>query len=234
MGCVDCGHHGSCIRNFPLFITLSPQEIEQISTLISHATYPRKSIILSENDSLDRLLIVQSGKLKAIRYGIDGEEIVVDILSSGDLYGSGSLLSPSVSSETLVAMDDSMVCHIQSCDIRDLIMAKPQIGLKLIEVLNITVNHQKLMLEIISLKDTDKKLAMFLLEHSRRLKTPDITMTQEDIANSVRLTKETVNRKLKDFREKGLIALPGHKHLHILDRRGLEQILYQDRKNDKS
>lgn len=222
MNCNCCNRHNGCIRSVPIFKNLSHDEIVEIEKIVKHNLYPKKTIIYHEEDSLDSLLIINKGKLKLIKYGLDGEEILLSILTPGDLYGGDHIFSNTSANENVIALEDTRICSIKNNDIKELILKNPSIGLKIIEYLNFALNNQKITLEIISMKDTNKKIARFLLETSLKFHSNIISVTQEDIGNFIHLTKETVNRKLSKLQELGIIEIQGQRKIVILDKNKLE------------
>ncbi|NMB15470.1 MAG: winged helix-turn-helix domain-containing protein, partial [Gallicola sp.] len=72
-------------------------------------------------------------------------------------------------------------------------------------------------LKIVGTKDALQRIILFLLDRNRRLGSPEIKMTQEEIGNAIHLTKETVNRKLSELQKRGWIDIYGKKKIRILD-----------------
>jgi len=62
------------------------------------------------------------------------------------------------------------------------------------------------------------------LERLRKTGGKVLFLSQEDIGNSIHLTKETVNRKLSVLQEQDLLVISGKKKIEVLDHLGLQTI----------
>lgn len=222
--CHTCHSEDICVRSVPAFMKLSEEEILKIADLVEHRDYQNQDLIFGEGDPSDRLLILRKGKVKLVRFGREGEAIVLDIMTPGDIHGGEDLFSDRRQKESAIAMGRVGVCLISYDKIKELIMKQPVIGIKVMEYLSMKLNQSHTILEIISTKDTLKKIVMFLLERRGRIGSDTLELTQSDIGNSIRLTKETVNRKLSDLTEEGLIE-KGHGWIRLVRIDKLEEIV---------
>lgn len=222
--CDTCHRDDVCVRAVPAFMNLSDEEIRDIADLVEHREFKNQDVLFHEGEPTDRLIILRRGKIKLLRYGTGGEEIVVDFLLPGDIHGGEDLFSDRRHKETGLAIGQAGICLISYDKIKELIMKKPLIGIKIMEYLSTRLNQSHAMLEIISTKDTLKKIIMFLLERSQRTGSMTLELTQSDIGNSIYLTKETVNRKLSDLKESGLIEKK-HGRIILKDFEGLTKLL---------
>lgn len=223
-GCHSCESDDVCVSSVPAFMNLSEKEILQIAELVEHKEFQNQNHIFKEGDPSSHLLILRTGKIKLVRYGREGEEIVLDIMTPGDIQGGEDLFSDREQRETAVAMGKVGICLISYERIKDLIMKEPIIGIKIMEYLSMKLNQSHTLLEIISTKDTKKKVVMFLLERRSRIGSNILELTQSDIGNSIRLTKETVNRKLSELSEDHLIE-QGHGRIELKEVEKLYEIV---------
>ena len=224
LSCHHCGDDDVCVSYVPAFLNLSEEEILQIADLVEHREFQNQSHIFKEGDPSSHLLILRSGKVKLVRFGREGEEIVLDIMTQGDIQGGEDLFSDREQRETAIAMGKVGICLISYEKIKKLIMKEPTIGIKIMEYLSMKLNQSHTLLEIISTKDTKKKIVMFLLERRSRIGSNKLELTQSDIGNSIRLTKETVNRKLSELSEEDLIE-QGHGRIELKEIERLNEIV---------
>ena len=224
LSCHHCGDDDVCVSSVPAFMNLSEEEILQIADLVEHREFQNQSHIFKEGDPSSHLLLLRSGKVKLVRFGREGEEIVLDIMTQGDIQGGEDLFSDREQRETAIAMGKVGICLISYEKIKKLIMKEPTIGIKIMEYLSMKLNQSHTLLEIISTKDTKKKIVMFLLERRSRIGSNKLELTQSDIGNSIRLTKETVNRKLSELSEEDLIE-QGHGRIELKEIEKLNEIV---------
>jgi CRP/FNR family transcriptional regulator len=225
----DCNHAG-CVKRIPVFASLSQSELEEISLLINRKDFSDKDVVFREGDKLNALYLVRYGNLKLVRSGAEGEEIIVNLLSTGDFYGGDSLFSESTARETGICSGECGVCSISSAELKKLIIKIPNIALKMLTYFSSNADHNRKLLKISSYTSALKRTALFLLDLSERNGSTSLEISQEDIASSIFTAKETVNRKLAFLTKCGILAVTGHKKIEILDRKKLRNIEFLNEK----
>lgn len=221
--CSACSNGKSaCLTNVPIFQNLDKIQIARVQSLIRQRTLSGGEVVFREGDFSNRLIIVRSGTLKLVRYSSDGQQFLLETLFPGDFYGGDQLFSESHCRETGIAGEELGICTIASSDIRSLMLSDPHIGLRVMTYLNGKLEQYRLQVEMLATKSVEKRLAMFLLEWIRRTGGTSVLLSQEEIGSSIHLTKETVNRKLSQMQESGLLSVAGKKHIHLMDIPALE------------
>lgn len=221
--CKACANGTSvCLTNVPIFQNLDSVQIARVKSLIRQRTLSSGETLFREGDSSNRLIIVRSGTLKLVRYGSDGQQFLLDTLFPGDFYGGDQLFSESHCRETGIAGEELGLCTIASSDIRSLMLSDPHIGLRVMTYLNSRLDQYRLQVEMLATKSVEKRLAMFLLERIRRTGGSSVLLSQEEIGSAVHLTKETVNRKLSQMQDNGLLSVVGKKKILLVDIPALE------------
>ncbi|MGE4583487.1 MAG: Crp/Fnr family transcriptional regulator [Sphaerochaeta sp.] len=225
--CNACANFTSpCLHNVPLFQHLDPSQIRAVQSLIIQHTLPSGQVLLREGERSDRLFIVRYGSLKVVRYGSEGTEYVLDTLFPGDFYGGDTLFSQGRVAQTVIAEGECGICTITGAHLEQLMLFTPQIALKVITYLNTKLEQYRLQVEMLSTKDVEKRLCMYLLDRSRRSDSLELSISQEDVGNAIHLTKETVNRKLASLQTQGLVKVKGKRKLQIINMRGLQEQAY--------
>lgn len=221
--CKACANGTSvCLTNVPIFQNLDSVQIARVKSLIRQRTLSSGETLFREGDSSNRLIIVRSGTLKLVRYGSDGQQFLLETLFPGDFYGGDQLFSDSHCRETGIAGEELGLCTIASSDIRSLMLSDPHIGLRVMTYLNSRLDQYRLQVEMLATKSVEKRLAMFLLERIRRTGGSSVLLSQEEIGSAIHLTKETVNRKLSQMQDNGLLSVVGKKKILLVDIPALE------------
>ncbi|HKL57003.1 MAG TPA: Crp/Fnr family transcriptional regulator [Sphaerochaeta sp.] len=213
-----------CLTRVPIFQNLDTGQIARVQRLIRQRTLTSGEVLFRQGDSSDRLIIIRTGTLKLVRYGSDGQQFLLETLFAGDFYGGDQLFSESHYRETGVAGTPLGICTIASSDIRSLMLSDPHIGLSVMTYLNGKLEQYRLKVEMLATRSVEKRLAMFLLERVSRTSSDAILLSQEEIGAAINLTKETVNRKLSQMQDNGLVSVVGKKRILLLDRLALEKL----------
>lgn len=222
---VQCGcDYNACVRRVPIFRELIEEERKLISSLVVGRDYQPKEIVFRPEEIYQGLMIIRQGKIKLVRYGMEGKEVILDILGAGDFFGTESLFHESKSRDYMIAMEPTHICFLPSAKIKEVILGKAHIGLKMLEYYSLMVDRNKRIIELLAIKDSYTRVAQFLLDRSDQINSSMITLSQEDIGNLINLTGETVNRCLSKMKKEGIIN-KGHKQIVIINEHALGEIV---------
>ena len=213
-----------CTSQISIFKSLSQQEQQQLVKLAGHRHVPAGTVIFSEDDPADRILVVHRGKIKLSHFSSEGKEYVLEIIGPGGIYGEQRLFSGLRQEVNAVALEPASYCEIYKRDIEALIMKVPDVGIRMLEELGAKYSRVSRLHEILSINDARGRLAGFLLHSSGEAGAKTLRLARETISGSINLRTETISRKLKEMEAEGLVALEGHKVIRLLDPEGLRAI----------
>lgn len=213
-----------CTARISIFQFLSQKEQEQLVKAAGHRHVASGTIIFSQDDPADRILVVHRGKIKLCHFSLEGKEYVLDIIGPGDIYGEQRLFSGLKQEVNAVALENSSFCEIHKRDIEALIMKQPAVGIRMLEELGAKYSRVSRLHEILSINDARGRLAGFLLHTSGEAGDKTLRIARETISASINLRTETISRKLREMEEEGLVALEGHKVIRLLDPEGLRTV----------
>jgi CRP-like cAMP-binding protein len=201
-----------------LFSGLSEEDIAAIghATTMTHCS--RGQRILSPDDPPDRIHILKKGRVRLFRITPDGKQLTLDIHEKGTILGDMRLLGqdrlPEAYAETI---EEAVICTITPDELRRLIERYPLIGVNIIGHLTRRLDAAERELEAMAYQRVDQRLARKLLDLGQRfgLKTERGTLiqarlTQQELAEMVGTTRETLAHTLGDFRRGGLIDTERH------------------------
>lgn len=226
-------HHCSscnclCTSRISLFDSLTFEEQKELIAKAQHLDYQKGDIIFHENDPADRIMIIRYGKIKINRYSLDGKEYVLDILDESDFYGEQNIFGGNSLEANAVSMGDSGVCLIYLKEIQELILRKPEIGIKLLNVIGQKLSLANELVRLLSINNAKSRIAGFILFRSSRINSETIELTREDIAAYINVRRETISRKMGELCKEGAIALEGNRKVKILKKDILREIFEND------
>jgi CRP/FNR family cyclic AMP-dependent transcriptional regulator len=222
----------SLIGRIPLFTSLKPGHMALIAEKLTLRQYRRGAIIFHKDDPGLTLYIMKSGQAKIVTSSSDGEEVILAILTGGDFFGELSILDGKPRSATVVAMEDTSVFTLDRSDLVNVIMGQPEVAIEMLAAMSVRLRHANILIEDASFLDLPARLAKRLMELAKKhgIETDsglkiDVRMTQQDLANAIGASRETVNRLLGQFQDQGLISI-AKQHIYILDQDELTQLTY--------
>src|SRR5215218_8800232 len=204
-----------------LFQGLSDEAVEPVLSRLEMSTLPRGRVIFNEGEPGDSLYIVVSGKIKLSRRSPDGRENVLAVMGPSDQFGELSVFDPGP--RTATAVTDVKLARMPQSVLRPWIEAHPEIGEQLLRVLARRLRRTNDSVADLIFTDVPGRVAKALLQMADRFGSRDTEglrvkhdLTQEELAQLVGASRETVNKALADFVHRGWIQLQG-KSVVVLD-----------------
>lgn len=204
-----------------LFAGLSEADMQAIghATTMTHCV--RGQRILSPDDPPDRIHIVKKGRVRVYRVTPDGKQLTLDIFEKGTILGDMELLGQGRIPEAYAeAIDEGVICTIAPEELRKLVERHPTIGVNVIRHLSRRLQAAERELEALAYQRVDQRLARRLIDLGRRfgVKTErgtliEARLTQQELAEMVGTTRETLAHTLGDFRRRGLLDRQRHQVL---------------------
>lgn len=206
-----------------LFQGVSAEDAEALVSKLEYVEVPKGHMIFSQGDFGDSLYIVMSGKVKLGRRTRDGRENMLAVFGASDLCGELSVFDPGPRTSNAVALTDTRLAHLRQSVIRPWIAERPQIAEQLLRVLARRLRRTNDMLADLIFTDVPGRVAKHLLLLARKFGNREgnalrVThdLTQEELAQLVGASRETVNKALADFASRNWLRLEG-KSVIILD-----------------
>lgn len=213
-----------CVSKVYIFSTLRQEAFKKISEIIVTRSYKKGQVIFFEGDIEDKLYIVNQGKIKIYKYNREGREQILYILSEGEFVGDMSLLKKGNFQYNAEALEDTVICTIAKDDFDAIVTKNPEITLKILEVLHDRLINLENLIQNLSTKDIEIRIASMLVNFAEnfgvRLETGisiDLPLNREEMANYIGVTRETISRKLAALQDENIIELVGNKKIIIKD-----------------
>ena len=218
-----------------LFAGLSDADMQAIGHATSMTHCVRGQRILSPDDPPDRIHIIKKGRVRVYRATPDGKQLTLDIYEKGTILGDMTLLGQDRIPEAWAeAIDDGVICTITPDELRKLIERYPLIGINIIRHLSGRLQAAERELEAMAYQRVDQRLARRLIDLGQRfgVETPRGTLiqarlTQQELAEMVGTTRETLAHTLAAFRHDGLLDTANHQVL-IRDAERLAEVADRD------
>lgn len=181
---------------------------------MSRKQVPRGSELFSEGDPGDSLYVITAGKVKLGRRSADGRENLLAILGMGEMLGELSLFDPGPRTATATAIADTELVGLAHSDMTEFLKDRPEVGMTMLGALARRLRRTNEALGDLVFTDVPGRVAKALLDLSSRFGKPvddgvlvAHDLTQEELAQLVGASRETVNKALADFSSRGWIKL---------------------------
>ena len=215
------------LQNVPFLGPLASEDREALAASVTHRRYRKGDIIFQREDDGQALFIVESGSVRVYFPGAQGSDLTLAVFGPGEFFGEMSLLDGGPRSASAAATVDTVLLALERSDFIAVLTSRPAAALSVLEVVSWRLRGASEMASDLAFLDVGGRLAKKLLDlagaHGKQVANGtllDLPLTQEELANMIGVTRESVNRNLGEFRRLGLIGNQGRKFV-VLDPKGL-------------
>jgi CRP-like cAMP-binding protein len=217
------------IERNSLFRGLSAATIARVAALATRRTYDEGAVIFMRGDPGDSLCGVATGRVRISTTGPRGKEVFLNIMEPGDAFGEIALLDGSPRTATATAMSRTELFIVARDAFTTLLESQPQLATHLIQLLCKRVRWTSEQMEDSALLSVPARLAKRLLSlasaFGREATTGTrITLSQEELAQFLGLSRQIVNQHLQTWRGSGWITL-GRGSITLDNPRALQKVI---------
>ena len=194
---------------------LAPDDRAKIESVARISTYDGEDVLIREDETDDDVLIIRSGWAKVVASSPDwnADDVVVALRGSGDVVGELAVIGHTGRSATVRAVKPISAYRISGSAFQCLMRNRPTLGTALLQVVTDRLRESVRELAGTRLTST-KRLAHVLAKMCDRpgLATGTgtgtgvvIRLTQHELAQFANLSRESVARTLRQFRDDGVV-----------------------------
>lgn len=205
--CADCPGREACLP------AALPYSERGNHTFFLRQRIRRGHLLYRAGDAFSAICTVRSGCFKSQVTGDDGSERMTGIHLCGEVLGTDGIATGKYTSD-LVALEDSDVCPIPFCALKQLSAEFPSVQQWFHKVLGRQIATNTGMIALLGARRADERLAAFLLDLSRRFaacgfspREFDLPVTHRDIGSHLGLCSETTSRAFCRLQRGGLIRV---------------------------
>jgi len=207
-----------------VFQDLNEAEIQEINRTLTLTSCRRGKILYMPEETGEILFLLKQGRVQLYRISPDGKKLVIATLGPGTIFGEMALIGQGMHNSFAEAIEDCELWVMSRDDVERLLATKPQVALRIFEILGRRLKEAEARLEEIAFKGIPARLASLLLHLADEQGGGSITgLTHQDLGEQIGTYRETTTQTLNLFKANGLIDI-GRKRIQILDREGLARI----------
>ncbi len=211
------------LRGVPLFACAS----EAMLTALANASHiwrvPKGKTLFSQTDAAEAVYVVHSGCIALLLSTPDGRELIINEVRPGDCFGELAMLTGQSRSTSAVAREASEVIAISREAFSAALESEPRL---MRQVLETTAQRLRVSSEresALAFLDAAARLARILLQLDRQASADGfVTISQEELAQHVGLTRQTVAKILGQWRRAGWV-ITGRGRIVLLNRAALRR-----------
>lgn len=208
----------AALRRAALFKGLKDQTLAEIAARAVPRRFDKGELVFIAGEEATGLYVVVEGSVRAFRVSVDGREQVIHVERPGGTVGEVPVFDDSTYPSTVAAEEETTTLFLAKDDVRQLCLRHPEITFSALKVLASRLRRCAELVEALSLKDVDQRVARFLLLEAQRRGTKtergvliNLKQTNQQIAARVGSVREVVSRAFSRLQHDRLIIVKDRK-----------------------
>lgn len=193
------------LERVAIFSNLSPLAIGELEALARRRTFPKNTVVINEGDESDNLYVLLSGKAVALRGDDAGRQLVVNRFGPFDYFGEMSFFDRGARCATVMTKERCEVLMIARNDFLAFVAQHNDILWKVIHALLVKLRKATEQIESLAFLDVYGRLARILIENQDAQGVIREKFTQQELADMVGSSRETVSRIFNELEAGGFI-----------------------------
>lgn len=204
------------------FAGVQASTLQALADVALYRSFETDRVVVLEGEPSSGLYVIDEGWLKAVKTSLQGREQVLHILGPGEVFNAIGVFLEGENPATVVALEPTKAWVIERRELLALVERRPDLARALIQNLAGRVQHLVELVEDLSLRTVEARLARMLLEQaSDNVVQRERWATQAEMASRLGTVPDVLNRALRDLADATLIEVT-RRHIRILDASGLE------------
>jgi len=218
----------SFLQSTSLGKSLSEAQMEILAKSAIEKKYRAGQSIVGDGHEIRDFYIVARGTIKMSKSAHDGKEQILCLLGPGQLFGMCAVFSDYIFPANAMTLEKSTLLVVPDTVFKDLAREDPTILFNMLSILSVRLKEAMLLIESLSLMDTPKRLACFLLfSHLKHTCSEGdiakLAISQKELSKILGTTPETISRVLKKLAAEKIIRVTG-RNIRILSCEALEEL----------
>lgn len=200
------------LRSSPLFGGMDADSARSLIDQMTRIELSRGDVVFNEGDEGQAMFIIVKGKVKLARTARDGRENLLGLLGVGDMMGELSVFDPGPRVSRAHAVEDSVVYELPKAVLDGWLNDHLEMSRHLLRALAQRIRRLSNSMADLVFSDVPGRVAKAILDLGHRfgrMERGHVTvrhgLTQEELAQLVGASRETVNKALAEFASRGWI-----------------------------
>jgi len=200
------------LKKIPLFQAIPDAYLEELADKMSELDVKKGEVLFRKGSRGTALYVIQRGAIKIVLPSKIGEKMIVAIFKEGDFLGELALPDHEPRSADAVAVMPSRLFLLERQDFFMFLKTNDEAMRVLLASLSNRIRNTDSLLEDTCFLNIPARFAKKLLELGDTFGRQDegeleisLKITQKDLAGMIGASRESVNKELRQLRERGII-----------------------------
>lgn len=201
------------LRGLPLFEGMAAAALDDALSQATSQRYEAGDVVFEQGGSADHFFVLLHGRLRVTQVTPEGQQIVVRMVSPGDLFGIAKALQRTDYPGTATAVLESIALVWPMSAWSEIIAAHPAFAVNAMQVMGGRLQEAQARIREISTEVVERRVAHAVLRLANQSGYPeaggiriDFPISKQDIAEMTGTTLHTVSRILSSWEDAGLVS----------------------------
>ena len=201
---MQCSDKTQILERSFIFSNLNDDELSELANLAIERSFGPNEFIFWDGDTPEWFYIITEGKVKVLKYSSSGREFIIAFFGPYEMFGEVAVFENKPYPASAQAVAETKVVGIRREDLLSFLANRPQVALKIINVLGGRLRDAQSRLRDLAGERVEQRLASVLLMLSAKLGLT-LPFTRQEIANMTGTTTETTIRVMSQLKDRGII-----------------------------
>ncbi len=207
--------HLECLKTTSLFSDLSDRDIGILCDKARSRAFKKGKIVFLESDSADFFYIANSGWIKLFRTLPEGEEIILDVVTTGQVVGEGAIFDHRRHGYSAQVVEDCQLLSIPARALREQIGCSEALAFNMLSFMSRYHRRHFGEIALNTIQNAPQRIGRFLLKFCPRNQKSNIVFhlpyDKTLIADTLGMKGATFSRALNVLRENTGVKIMGTK-----------------------
>ena len=202
-----------CLRGLSLFSNLSDEEIACFRAAAQFRSYKKDRVLYLEGEPAEYFYVISGGWIKLFHTMPEGEEVVVDILTTGDMVGETAIFERDRRTSSAQAVEDVQLISIPMNLLKEQIRLNSKLALNMLSSMSRHYRRHYSEMALNAMQSAPQRIGSFLLRLCPGDKKMGIAFhlpyNKTLIAQSLGMNGSTFSRALNILRQETTVHVDG-------------------------
>ncbi len=201
------------LKHFNILESVDKATMMKLNDMTTMSTVKASQPIYFPDEQSSSIFFLKEGRVKISRISPEGQEVILDIIGPGELFGELGIVDPERDRDEIAqAMDDVLICTMRVKDFESMMRENSDLNLRVTKWMGLRLRKFEERIPDLMFKDVNSRVVGFLAKYAEEfgkikdgVVTIKPTLSHQDIGYLTGCARQTVTTVLNKLRSEDII-----------------------------